>query len=227
MSTTAMAGLQPGFSGGRFNAAQSALVPFPNRYDAKLTYGVNVALGTSGSSILATKYRLALNGLYDPDVSGTGHQPYFWDTVTAIYTKYIATVAHVDITFNSPNITGLWVGWSIHTNTTSNDDPAGKELSTLMERPNFACVPISTSGTEMVTCRVSVPLHEVFGISRAQYLALPDVYGAAFSANPLSLAYLDLFLVDPNAAVIVALVRAVGRITYDVQFFDYASPPVS
>lgn len=219
--------LSPGVDSRRFTQRQTALAPFPFRWDSKLTYGVNVAIGTSGSSPLATKYRLALNGLYDPDISGTGHQPYQYDQLIAIYTKYICKHAYVSLTFSNPSSPGMWVGWSIHTNTTSNDDPAGDPLDTLIERPNFTCVPISTAGNQQVTCEVRVPLCDVFGISAAQYAALPDVYGAAYSANPISLAYLDLFLCDPNSLVAAQYVRVVGRIVYDTQFFDYAAPSAS
>ncbi len=219
--------LAPGVSASRFTQRQSALAPFPFRWDARLTYGVNVAIGTAGSVPTASKYRLALNGLYDPDISGTGHQPYQYDQLIAIYTKYIARHAYVSITFSNPSSAGLWVGWSVHTNTTSNDDPAGKTLDDLIERPNFTCVPVSSSGNQQVTCEVRVPLCDVFGISPAQYAALPDVYGAAYSANPISIAYLDLFLCDPNSLVGAQYIRAVGRIVYDTQFFDYAAPAAS
>jgi hypothetical protein len=175
----------------------------------------------------AYKYRFSLNNLYDPDVSGTGNQPFQYDQLTAIYTKYIATRAHVEITFSNPSSPGMWVGWSIHTNTTSNDDPAGKSLADLISRPNFNCVPISSSGNQQITCKVVVPMNVVFGISQAQWMALPDVYGAAYNASPVGQAYLDLFLCDPNSLVSAQYIRAVGRIVYDTQFFDYAAPTAS
>jgi hypothetical protein len=219
--------LSPGVSGKRFTQSQTALTPFPFRWNTKLTYGVNVALGTSGSSPLAVKHRLALNGLYDPDITGTGHQPYQYDQMIAIYTKYLVRHAYVSLTFSNPSAAGLWVGWSVHTNTTSNDDPAGDELSSLIERPNFVCVPVSSAGNQAVTCEMKVPLAEIFGISQSQYETLADVYGAAYSANPVSLIYLDLFICDPNSLVSAQYVRVVGRIVFDAQFYDYAAPAQS
>lgn len=197
------------------------------RWNAKLTYGVNVALGTPGVSPAAVKHRFTVNGCYDPDITGTGHQPYQWDQMTQIYTKYLVRSAYVDITFNNPSAAGMWVGWTVHTNTTSNDDPAGQELSSLSERPNYTCVPLSSAGSQQVTCRMRIPINVLFGISQAQYQALPDLYGAAYNANPISMIYLDLFLVDPNSLVAAQYVRAVGRIVYDIQFFDYAAPTQS
>jgi len=183
-----------------------------------------VALNTVGSVPTASKYRFRLNSGYDPDVTGTGEQPYQWDQMTAIYTKYIIKAAHVEITFNDPTSSGMFVGWSFHTDTTSNDDPAGKTLGDVMSRPNFTCVPLTNYGTESITLKMSVPIHTIFGLSQSQYLSVTDQYGASYNANPLSMAYLDLFLIDPNSLVSPQYVRAVGRIVYDIQFFDYAAP---
>jgi len=185
---------------------------------------VNVAINTVGSVPTASKYRFRLNSVYDPDVTGTGEQPYQYDQLTAIYTKYIVRSATVHITFNDPTSSGMFVGWSYHTATTSNDDPAGKTLGDLMSRPNFQCVPITSYGNESVSLSIKVPIWEVFGLSATQYLAVTDQYGASYNANPLSVAYLDMFLCDPNSLVSPQYVRAVGRIVYDVQFFDYAAP---
>lgn len=211
----------------RYNGRQTALAPFPFRYDARLTYGLNVAIATAGSSPLAGMHRFRLNSVYDPDHTGTGEQPYQYDQLTAIYTKYIVRAAHVEVTFNEPSNSGLWVGWCYHTATTSNDTPTTKTLGDIMSRPNFQCVPLSNYGTESVTMRVTIPIHEVFGLTSAQYTSVTDQYGASYNANPLSEAFLDLFLVDPNSLVSPQYVRAVGRIIYDVQFFDYAAPPGS
>lgn len=224
VTATGFSALTPGVSDARYVTTQTALAPFPFRWNAKLTYGVNVALTTVGSVPTANKYRFRLNSVYDPDQSGLGEQPYMYDQLTAIYTKYIVRACYVDITFNDPTSSGMWVGWSFHTDTTSNDDPNGKTLGDVMSRPNFVCVPITNYGPESVTCRVRIPIHTVFGLSQAQYSSVTDQYGASYNASPLSVAYLDLFILDPNSLVSPQYVRAVGRLVYDVQFFDYAAP---
>jgi len=223
-SVATFSSLTPGVSSQRYTQTTTALAPFPFRLNTPLVYGVNAALGTVGSVPTASKYRFRLNSLYDPDVTGTGEQPYQYDQLTAIYTKYIVKCCYVDITFNDPTTSGMFVGWCYHTSTTGNDDPAGKTLGDIMSRPNFQCVPLANYGTEAVTMRVKIPIHEVFGLSQVQYLAVTDQYGAAYNANPLSLAYLDLFIVDPNSLVSPQYCRAVGRLVYDCQFFDYAAP---
>lgn len=208
----------------RYNQSQTGLAPFPFRWNAHLTYGVNIAMNTVGSIPTANGYRFRLNSCYDPDFTGTGEQPYQYDQLTAIYTKYIVRSCRVHITFNDPTSSGMFVGWSYHTDTTNNDNPTGKTLGDIMSRPNFQCVPITSYGNESVSLSVNIPVHDIFGLSQSQYLSVTDQYGAAFNANPLSTAFLDLFILDPNSLVSPQYVRAVGRLIYDVQFFDYAAP---
>ncbi len=214
-------------NGRNFNGRQTAVQPFPFRYDARLTYGVNVTLSTSGSSPLAVKYRFSLNSGYDPDRTSTGSQPYQWDQLIAIYQYYIVKGAYVDITFTDPTIDGLWVGWSLHPSTNSNDDPAGKDLGQLLERPNYVCMPLNNTGAQTASHRCRIPIHEVFGISQSQYLNQMDTYGAFYNTNPTNEAFLDFFLVDPTGVVASHSVRAVGRIVYDIQFWGYAAPASS
>lgn len=135
--------------------------------------------------------------------------------------------AFVDITFSDPTIDGLWVGWSVHPSTNVNDDPAGKELSDYMERPNFTILPLNNTGAQTATARLRVPLHEVFGITKAQYEAQMSVYGAFYNTTPTNQVYLDLLLIDPTGVVASHSVRAVGRLVYDIQFWGYAAPSAS
>lgn len=192
-----------------------------------MVYGVNVAIGTVGSIPTGTKYRFSLNSLYDPDITGIGNQYYQYDQLTAVYTKYIVKSLKLEITFNDPTTSGMFVGYSIHTDTTNNDDPTGKTIGDYMSRPNFRCVPLTNYGTESVTLMETIPLHEVFGLSQAQYLSVTDQYGAAYNASPLAQAYVDLFVCDPNSLVSPQYVRAVGRLIANCQFFDYAAPSAS
>jgi len=226
-SSAITSSLAPGVTNRRYTQSQTGLAPFPLRWNARLTYGVNVAVGTIGSIPTANSYRFRLNSLYDPDFSGLGNQPYQYDQLTAVYAKYIVYECHVDLTFTDPSTDGLWVGWSFHSDTDNNDTPNGLTLGDIMSRPNFRCVPINNTGQQFITIREHIPIHTVFGISRQQYAPLTDTYGAAYNANPVSNAYLDLFVLDPNSLVTPQYVRVAGRLVYTCQFFEYVAPAAS
>jgi len=59
-------------------------------------YVDSVAL-TSTLGVLAT-YVFSTNGMFDPNISGTGHQPYYFDQVSALYDHYCVIGSRVKFT---------------------------------------------------------------------------------------------------------------------------------
>lgn len=219
-----LSGLRPGINDRRYTQTQTAIVPFPWKYHAHLTYGMNISLGTVGSVPTASQNRFRLNSMYDFDATGTGEQPYQYDQMVTTYLKYIVHSTRIELTFVDPTSDGLWVGYSLHTDGTNNDQATGKTLGDVMSRPGFRCMPLNNTGEQVVTIKETIPIHSVFGLTKAQYDALWDTFGAAYNANPLSNAYLDVFIIDPNSLVSPQYVRCVGRAIFDCTFFDYAGP---
>jgi hypothetical protein len=60
--------------------------PLPNRLQAKLKYVAYASL-TSGVTPGVNVY--SANGLYDPDITGSGHQPRGFDQLIALYDHYV------------------------------------------------------------------------------------------------------------------------------------------
>jgi hypothetical protein len=206
---------------------QSGVVPFPMRYQSRLTYGVNVTTSTAGSSAFGTLYKFRLSSLFDPDQTGTGHQPYQYDQLAAVYTKYLVRHCVVDLTFTDPTVDGLWVGWSVVPEGDAGDTPTSLTLEDFVERPNWRCMPLNNTGAQTVTCKMSIPIHTVFGLTPGQYENQTSVFGAAYNNNPTSVAYLQCFVVDPTALVSQQSVRIAGRLVYTSDHFSYTAPAQS
>lgn len=69
---------------------------FPPELKIKLRYAENIALtGTAGGT---GQYLFSCNGLYDPNITSTGHQPMYFDQIMAVYDHY--TVLSSKITIN-------------------------------------------------------------------------------------------------------------------------------
>lgn len=60
-------------------------VGFPRMLKFKHTYQETVQLTTT--AVLGS-YHFSANGMYDPNISGTGHQPYYFDQMTPLYNHY-------------------------------------------------------------------------------------------------------------------------------------------
>jgi len=78
-------------------------MPFPTRMLAKLKYCETSAL--QSAVVPVAVYYWSCNNIYDPNVSGGGHQPYGHDTYAQIYNQY--TVIGSRIRVNASNNTGV------------------------------------------------------------------------------------------------------------------------
>jgi hypothetical protein len=92
----------------RENQIQELWTPvFPARTTRRLRYSTNVTL-TSTVGVVAT-HVFSANGLFDPDVTSTGHQPMGFDQLMLSYEHYTVTNAHITCTFknlttSNPNV---------------------------------------------------------------------------------------------------------------------------
>jgi hypothetical protein len=68
---------------------------FPKKMTVDHKYVDNFTL-TSTSGVMA-KYVFNCNGLFDPNQTGTGHQPAYYDTLTGIYNHYTVIGAKITI----------------------------------------------------------------------------------------------------------------------------------
>lgn len=92
-------------------------LPLPNRMLVKMRYCQQLYLDASSSS--ASTWTFALNGLFDPDVTATGHQPMGFDQFSALYQYYKVLGTRVRLEACGATITTTsenYVGIQFHEN---------------------------------------------------------------------------------------------------------------
>lgn len=70
-------------------------------------------------------HNFSANGLYDPDISGVGHQPMGFDQMIALFNHYTVTMSKIRVTFvnedaNYPQIVGVRIAASTSTPSDAN-----------------------------------------------------------------------------------------------------------
>lgn len=102
----------------RFVQPQSG---FPDRVLTKLRYVQTVTLGNGSYTVASHTFRC--NSLFDPDYSGTGHQPMYFDQYAALYQYYDVKKAkiHVDVAnlIGGTTLNSVMVGLDLIGNTVS------------------------------------------------------------------------------------------------------------
>lgn len=99
-------------------AQKSLSVGLPQSQMLKLRYTSELTL-TPGASGIADVDVYSLNGMFDPDITGTGHQPRGFDQYMALYDKYLVLGCKVSLqAVNTSATTQNRVGMSVRTHYT-------------------------------------------------------------------------------------------------------------
>lgn len=186
--------------------------PFGKSRTCKLRYceniAINPALGTTGT------YTFAASGLYDPNISGTGHQPYGFDQLMALYNKYHVTGSKIRVTLigggSTPNcIFGVKL-CDLTTMNTSDPQYA-------LEQPGFS-KKIFGNGAQTSNLSVSkcYSARKFFRRKSKSDIIDDDTLGGTSSANPNENAFFIIVLAP------VVSSEDIGNFTIQVQI-DYVA----
>lgn len=142
----------------------------------------NLATGTAG--VAGTEQVWNLTGLYDPDYTSSGHQPYGYDQMAALYARYIVMEVEVECRF-------LSIGGTSEVMCIYNPRPPGSFTTTsgnpdtLTENPLIETKALSPSGVNrVVVIKRRFKPWDLLGISKEQYLYELSDYAGAVSSNP-------------------------------------------
>lgn len=149
---------------------------FPPKLRATLVYNESVAISITAA--LQTSYVFACNGLYDPNISGTGHQPLYFDQMMAIYDHYCVINSRITAVFVGKGTTGGQI-----CSVGIDDDSAPSASTYLQERDGYSYKYINDNSVPQ-TVNVAWKAVSTFGRSPTDD---PDLKGTN-GANPAELA---------------------------------------
>jgi len=196
---------------------QEAVGSFPSRVRVPLRYTsylrVNPGVVTGADTVFS------LNGIFDPEVSGAGHQPREYDTWAALYGKYKVHSCLVDASVRQRASHGI----SCHLIPT-NSATALTSAAIPQELPRTVRLGITGSNQPVAHKVVAFDNAAVLGLTKAQYMANEDTAGA-IGANPTEQTYLHLWAQQLDSATPCDFEFEV-ILTYDVEFYDrvYTGP---
>lgn len=159
----------------------------------------NLNTGAAGATAY---YDFSCNGMYDPNITGTGHQPYYFDQYSALYDHYCVIGSKITVKFTPTNITypPTLVGCFINDDTTKTPNVYG-----LMEssQGQYRALPYGTNNNTNITMKWSAKKY--FGRS---VLANDELQGTV-STNPTEQSYFTIWIDSAAQA-------AVSQITIEV-----------
>jgi len=150
---------------------------FPPSYDCKLKYVETFQFSSLLGVISNQVY--SLNSLYDPNVTGVGHQPLFYDQITAVYGRYKVYDVDVRITATNRSDTpfDIVVAYGQGSNTFSSINNA-KEQS----YSTFYTLGSNTGNRQVATIKRFIHLPSLQGVSDTAWDAEANFGGLDTSA---------------------------------------------
>lgn len=195
--------------------------PFSPSLYTKLKYFDIEEVTTSSSSLTGWGYRL--NSLNDPDFTGTGAQPRFFDTLCGNdganqpYGKYRVFGAKVTVSWMNDNTSGTSLGLVAMSWRNANNSAPGS-LADILELPNtkYRDIGVVNANNGKAILKKYIPIAPLLGIKD---LRDEDGTAALYNANPADQAILDLFY-QPYALGVSTTIFFRISITYYCQFFE-------
>ncbi len=190
----------------------------PTSADLTFRYADRISIDAAGSGAVAL-YQFSANGMYDPDITGTGHQPLGFDqwmgtsSTTGFYNHYTVVSSQISITACSQAADNT--GQAIVALGLSDDTTVGIDINTALENPTYKHVVLGSvgSGHDIVNLSHNFDACQQFGLTPQALYAKDDLKGI-YTSNPAEQTYFTIYVASDNPTVNPAAVSVVVEITY-------------
>jgi len=190
-----------------------------NRFRTKLVYADFFTSATAGGGAILWR-QFALNGLFDPDITGSGHQPRGFDQFCpTLYANYAVRGAKVVIEgrFSSGNLDTNPVTGNVILGAVSPLYTAlPSDMSTASELQQY----ITVTRDDQRSFRISkyYTVAHVMGISRSKVLQELN-YAGSNTSNPTTTPLICVGFVNMNSATVISIQWSI-TIVYYVDFYS-------
>jgi hypothetical protein len=199
----------------------SGVAPLPRTLHTTLKYADHVAIsGTSGALGL---YVFNASSLYDPDYTGTGHQPRGFDQIMPLYDHFVVLRSRIRVELINSSVGAILMGGLALSGTVTNQG----------DWDDYAEGPKSTvSSLGYLVTNGYIPEKEYrLEYSAKNFLGIPDPVTAdklqgTISANPVDNAFFHVFIQDASETTSVSA-HALVEIEYDCVFIEPLNPAQS
>lgn len=182
---------------------------FATKIVSRLRFHTRLPVSLTGG--VPNDYQFRLNSLFDPDFTGTGHQPYGFDQLTAIYSRYRVYAVTFDISL-IPDALDKSIETTIVANNTSSaivTTDLASESSNCFGTQQYNVY----SRSPRFRGRVDLPF--LNGETRAQYTANENT-SAAYNSNPSEVLNLHICSVAGSTQTLILSVT----LDFTAEFFD-------
>lgn len=191
--------------------------PFPDRMRCVLTYSSSY-ISVIANSAAAGRQQFSMNSLFDPDFTGTGGQPEFYDQLSTLYNRYRVYGCAIKVTLLPFTTAGAQI--NVPTNVVV--VPTALSLASLNVDD---CAGLPRAQNRVCTGNMDYKTTTVVGShSVSEILGVKDVEGAdrlqaLVTASPSEQCLWSIVARTADGVTATSFAVSV-RLTYDCEFFD-------
>jgi len=197
---------------------------FPDNFKTRLRYCETGSFAAASGANNSNTFRF--NSIYDPNLSGIGHQPMYHDTLALVYGKYRVTKAVFTVKFamsSPPSLTGAvnYAPTTVGVICSNSSSFVSTSADQRMEQNDNSTKILGAkgSGSDIVTCR------QTYYPGRDLGNGTTDDSGAgSFGNNPAQVYHAHIFKIDQNATTDI---QWYVTIEYEVECFQRLEAPLS
>lgn len=187
--------------------------PMPKSFTTKFRYSSQVIIDATVAGAAWHVYRA--NGMFDPDQTGFGHQPYGFDQMMAFYFHFTVTSSKITVSSASNNSNPILLAVGVR------GDPTTTLLAEdIMEQPMMKTAIMSNqqSGPAIGALTSVFSAEKFFGRPRSAIVGSADYRGST-GAGPAEQAYFHVGIVpnyggnDPAAQTVQVIVEYTATLT--------------
>jgi len=178
------------------------------------------AINVTGSASSLVSQVFTGNGAYDPNITGTGHQPMGFDQMMVFFNHYTVLASRIRVVFQNNSAFTTHVGLMV-----SGSSAVDTNYQVNVENGEMIYTILTPSGIDgsIATLRTSVNTASFQGVQDA--MDVTDLSGDVAS-NPAELNYYHLLIWNPVSAS-VPVVYCDTYIEYDVMFHEPRKATIS
>lgn len=184
----------------------------PDRLRTKLKYTELFSITSTSGAIIQQK--MSGNGAFDPNITGSGHQPQGFDQYSALYQRYICRGSSIKVTVNS-NTAGSNYIYSVRPTADIND--TSTDMTAEIEKA-YSRWKIGTQTHPARAIKMYRSTAKMEGVPNIKTL-ISDDYSAPFTANPTAQWYWFVSATNADAQTTTNFNFYVEQ-TFYLEFYD-------
>lgn len=193
------------------NVVPTGAAPVARKHIVRLKYCDTKTFSVAPDSVQSIVFRL--NSLYDPDETSTGHQPYGFDQLSALFNRYRVYKFSWHVNFAGSNNRLHMAVCPINGNTTFGD------FISLAEQPLAISKAMSFDGGFPVNFKGRVYLPKLSGVTSVQYKT-DDRYSAIVTGDPAEIMNLHIMVYNPTTGLDSVTTSCNVTLIYHSELFD-------